>query len=225
MEKINYKNIKISFIINILIVIMTVVALTISLSGFKFMHEYKSASGQAKIPIFSYFTGQSNAFMGIISLVYAIIELQILKGKRKSIPLICNILKFVATIAICLTFLVVFFYLGFVTEGGILALLKNGNLFFHLIIPVTSIITFIFFEKTDTIKFKHTIFGLLPTALYEIYYMINILSNMKNGRVEPIHDWYYLLQNDIYTAIIVAPTMLGVTYIITITLWRLNAKK
>ena len=38
------KNIKISFVINIIIVIMTVVALIISFTGFKFMHGYEPAS-------------------------------------------------------------------------------------------------------------------------------------------------------------------------------------
>ena len=55
------------------------------------------------------------------------------------------------------------------------------NMLFHLIIPVTSIINFIIFEKTDTIKFKHTFFGLIPTILYFGIYlqdMILITVNM-----------------------------------------------
>ena len=222
MKKIDNKNIKISFIINILIVIMTIAALIISITGFKFMHGYEPSSELPKTQKFSYFTVQSNVFMAMVSLLFAIKEFQILKGTKKEIPSKYYILKMIATIAVALTFIVVFACFSFVTKGGILSLLKNSNLFFHLIIPVISIITYIFFEKTDNIKFKHTIYGLLPTILYEIYYIINIISNLKNGKVSPTYDWYYFLQNGVWTAIIVAPMMIGVTYVITLLIWISN---
>ena len=219
MEKTNNKNLKISFIINILVVIMTIVTLTISLTRFKFMKGYEPVQ---QTQFFNYFTVQSNTFMGIVSFIFAIKEFQVLKGTKEKIPVKYRILKMIATIAVSLTFFVVFACMSFVTEGGILSLIRNSNLFYHLIIPATSIINFLFFEKTDTIKFKYTVYGLIPTELYEIYYIINIILNTKNGEISATHDWYYFLQNGVWSAIVVAPMMLGITYIISLTIWKLN---
>ncbi len=131
----------------------------------------------------------------------------------------------VATIAVSLTFFVVFAIFGFMSRGGHIPLLRNSYLFFHLIIPVVSIINFIIFEKTSIIKFKYTFYGLLPTFLYEIYYTINILVNMKNGTVSLRNDWYSFAQNGLLRTILVAPAMLCITFCLSLTIWKLNKKR
>ena len=83
MEKINNRNLKISFIINILIVLMTMSMLIIALTGVNFMGAYEPFPRLPKYQYFSYFTVQSNVFMGIVSFVFAIKEYHILKGKKK----------------------------------------------------------------------------------------------------------------------------------------------
>ena len=131
----------------------------------------------------------------------------------------------VATVAVSLTFFVVFAIFGFMSRGGHFSLLRNSYLFFHLIIPVMSILNYIIFEKTNIIKFKYVFYGLLPTFLYEIYYVINLLTNMKSGKVSMRHDWYSFAQNGILRAILVAPMMLGITFCLSLVIWRLNKKK
>lgn len=218
------KQMKVSFIINIIILIMTVNAIIMSVMGINFMYGYEPSSDLTGVPMYSYFTVQSNIFMGIISFIFANREYQIMKGKKKDIPFIYYIIKFIGTVSVSLTFFVVFGYLGFVSKGAHIPLLRNSNLFFHLIIPLISIINFLFFEKTDKIKFRHTFFGILPTALYEVYYVINIVINMKHGNVTPSTDWYYLTQNGIFMPLIVAPAMIAITYLISLIIWRLNKK-
>ena len=130
-----------------------------------------------------------------------------------------------STVAVSLTFLVVFTYLGPISKNGIPSLLMNSNLFFHLIIPVLSILVFVIFERTDKIKFRYAIFGVLPSFLYGIYYLTNILVHMENGKVSVIYDWYWFVQNGIWTAAIVAPMILFATYVLSIIIWRLNTVK
>jgi len=219
------KKMKISFIINILLSIMTVIALIISISGFKFMYGYEPYPELIGVPIYSYYTVQSNVFMGIVSFVFANREYQILKGKKKEIPLIYYIFKMVATVAVSLTFFVVFAIFGFMSKGGHAPLLRNSYLFFHLIIPIVSILNYVIFEKTNIIKFKHIFYGLLPTFLYEIYYVINIIMNMKNGTISLRQDWYSFAQNGILITILVAPLMLGITFCLSLVIWKLNKKK
>ncbi len=220
----NNTKMKISFCINILISIMMINAIIMSIMGFKFMYGYEPSSEITGVSIFSYYTVQSNIFMGIISFIFANREYMILRGRKRDIPLVYYILKMVATISVSLTFFVVFAYLGFITKGGHLPLLRNSNLFFHLIIPIVSILNYVIFEKTNIIKFKHIFYGLLPTFLYEIYYTINLLVNMKNGSVSLRNDWYSFAQNGLLRTILVVPMMLWITFCLSLIIWKLNKK-
>ena len=222
MKKEDNKNIKISLTLNILIVIMTVLALAITLSGYKFMKGYEVHGELTGPQAFSYFTVQSNVFTAAVSLAFSIKEIQFLKGRITKIPFKYYIFKMIATTAIGLTFVVVFIIFSSLLKDGLLPLLMNSNLFFHFIIPVTSILNYILFEKTDTMKFKHVFYGLIPTLLYEIYYTSNVLLNMKDGKVSSTHDWYYFAQNGLLIAIFTPFMMLGITYIIAFFFFATN---
>lgn len=219
---INNKKMKISFCINILISILTINAIIMAIMGFKFMYGYEPYPELIGVPIYSYYTVQSNVFMGIVSFVFANREYQILRGRKKEIPLTYYIFKMVATVAVSLTFFVVFAIFGFMSRGGHTHLLRNSYLFFHLIIPVLSILNYVIFEKTNIVKFKYIFYGLLPTFLYEIYYTINLLMNMKNGAVSLRNDWYSFAQNGILNTILVVPMMLGITFCLSFVIWKLN---
>lgn len=216
------RNIKISLIINIIIVLLTVFATIIMFIGFRFMHGSEPILETTKFGVFKFFTVDSNVFMGIVSLAFIIEETKLLKGKIKDISKTMYIFKLMSTTAVTITFLTVFLYLGPISDGGIISMLQNSNLFFHFIIPVLSIITFILFEKTDKLELKNSLYGIIPTLLYASYYVTNILIHMENGKVSPIYDWYWFVQNGVWTAFIVAPFMLLIAYITSLLLWKIN---
>ena len=219
------RKLKISFVINILISVLTVNTIIMCITGFEFMKGYEPYPELFEVPIYSYYTVQASVFMGIVSFIFANREYQILRGRKKEISLVYYILKMVATVAVSLTFFVVFAIFGFMARGGHIGLLRNSYLFFHLIIPVICILDYVIFEKTNIIKFKHIFYGLLPTFLYEIYYTINILMNMKNGTVSMRNDWYSFAQNGLLRTILIAPIMLGITFLISLIIWKFNKKK
>ena len=101
-------------------------------------------------------------------------------------------------------------------------MLMNSNLFFHLIVPAVSILNFVFFEKTNKLRFKHTFYGIIPTIMYGMYYIINVLIHTENGITSPIYDWYWFVQNGVWTVIIVAPMIIVITYSISLVLWKMN---
>ena len=193
--------VKISLVLNFLIVIFTLFATIAMFTGFKFMHGYDIVLQSTKLGMLRFFTVQSNIFMAIIALVFAVLEIRFLKGKINEIPTKAYVLKLMSTTAVGLTFLVVFAYLGPITEYGIIAMIMNSNLF------------------------KYTFWCILPTFLYAIYYLINIFIHMQDGKVSPVYDWYWFVQNGVWTAIIVVPLMLLITYIITLILWKINKKR
>lgn len=214
---------KISLIINIIIVALTIFSAVIMFTGIKFMEGgYKLES--TKMGMLRFFTVQSNLFMGIVAAIFAVKEIKMLRGKNDEITSKMYALKLMSTSAVGLTFLTVFAYLGPITPGGVGQLLKNSNLFFHLIIPVLSMIGFAVFERTNKLKFKYTLLGIIPTLLYEIYYATNVLIHMENGKVSSMYDWYWFAQGGVLQMAIVIPLMLFVTYIICLILWRINRK-
>lgn len=217
-------NMKISLCINILITLLTIIASIIMFTGFKFMHGHDILLESTKIGMLKFFTVESNIFIGIVSLIFAIKEIQILKGHKKELLQKDYILKLMATSAVGLTFFIVFVYLGPISKDGIPSMLMNSNLFFHLIIPVVSILNFVLFEKSNEIKFKHVFYGVIPTLIYGIYYIGNILIHMENGMVSTVYDWYWFVQNGVWTVVIVVPIILGITYLISLIIWKLNKK-
>ena len=200
---------------------MVVFASIIMFTGFKFMHGPEPVLESTSLGMFRFFTVDSNIFMGIVSLLF----LFGLYKYKENIPKLFYILKLMGTCGVMLTFLVVFLYLGPISKDGIISMLQNSNLFFHLFIPVFSFITFAFFEKTEKLLFKDTLYGLVPCFIYSIYYTINVLIHMEDGKVSPIYDWYWFVQNGIWMVFFVAPMILGISYLISLILWRLNKKK
>lgn len=207
-----------SLILNIVIVLLTIFASIIMFTGIKLTRGAAPLLETSKIGMFKFFTVDSNIFMGLISLLFIIKTL-----KNKEITKNMYILKLMSTTSVTLTFLVVFLYLGPISKDGIKSMLQNSNLFFHLIIPVLSIITFIKYEKTN-LKLKDTIYGIIPTIIYALFYTTNVLIHTNNGKVSPIYDWYWFVQNGVKQAIIVLPLIILITYAISLTLYKLNRR-
>ena len=170
--------------------------------------------------MFKFYTVDSNIFMGLISLLFVIKEIL-----NKEITKNMYRLKLMATTSVTLTFLVVFAYLGPISKDGIKSMLQNSNLFFHLIIPALSMINFTIFERTNKLKIKDTLYGIIPTIIYAIFYITNLLQHVEYGKVSPIYDWYWFVQNGIKTAVIVAPLIILITYVISLSLWKLNKRR
>ena len=210
------KSIKISFVINLIIAIFTVIASIIMFTGFKFMHGPETALECTKIEMLKFFTVESNIFMGIVASIFAIKQRRILKGQDDKITKKDYLLNLMATTSVGLTFFIVVAYFS---------MFMNSNLFFHFIIPVLSIINLVVFERTNLMSFKYSFCGIIPAAIYSLFYMINVFMHTENGMVSTEYDWYWFVQNGVWTSAIVVPTILGVTYFISFIFWRINRKK
>ncbi len=219
------KYVVLSLICNVIIVLMVAFACYSMFSGFKFMHGHDLVLQSTKIGMFRFFTVDSNIFMGIMSLVFIIQDIQILSGKKKELTKKDYIWKLMATSGVFLTFFVVFTYLKNVSQYGLASLLMNSNLFFHLLVPLLAIITFVLFERNNKLSFKHSLYGIIPTFVYGLYYLTQILMHMKNGVVSPKYDFYYFVQNGVSTALYVIPIIFLISYILSLVLYAFNQKR
>ncbi len=216
---------KIAMVLNYLIFIIVVCGLIVVFTGYKFTFIPEPALKAMKLGALRFFTVQCNLLMGITALIMAHKERKVANGSNKDIAIGFYILKLVATVSVSLTFLVVFMYLARIVDGGLISLLQNSNIFFHLIVPLLSIITFLFFEKTDKIKFNYNICSLIPVLLYGIYYVINIIVHLDNGVVSPKYDWYCFMQTGINNAYLAATIIVVMTFVISVLLWITNRKR
>jgi hypothetical protein len=170
-----------------------------------------------KITMFKFYTVDSNLLMGLTSLILAIYEIRFLKGKIDFIPNFAYILKLIGVSGITLTFLVTAFFLA--PQYGFYAMYNNNNLFFHLIIPLLSLISYIFFEKHNN-KLKYAFLGILPMFLYSIYYVSQIALHI-NGDIKK-YDFYGFLRGDIKNAVIVLPVIYLITFTISFVIVLFN---
>jgi hypothetical protein len=138
------KKIKIAIIINIIIFVLVVFGLIVGLAGIPFL----GSSGRSKFSyLIKYFTVESNLFMGITALALGINQVLYLKNGTK-INKVIFILKYVATVSVAITFFTVLFYLGpVVFRDRFLSMYQGVSFFYHLVVPVLSMLVFILFES------------------------------------------------------------------------------
>lgn len=219
-----FNRLKISLVINYIIVILTLFSLFAMFVNYKFMGGVGPILETSSFGMFKYFTIQSNILVCISAILFIIEEKKQLEGRIKKIPTKYYIFKYVGTVSVSLTFVVVFTYLSRIVNGGILSLLMNSNLFFHLIIPILSVLSFTVFEKCKNIKFFNIFYGLIPIVVYAVYYLGNILLHLEDGKVSYEYDWYWFVQGGIKQAFIVVPGIFMITLAICLALWFMNKK-
>lgn len=214
------KNYKISLILNSIIVLFVMLGTTLMFLGIKFMPTDLTLE-EKSIEMFKYFTVDSNIFMGLTSLLFIIYDYKIIKNNTKEIPKKIYILKYISTCAITLTFVITAFFLT--PQYGFKSMYSNNNLFFHLVVPVLSLIAYIFFEKYDN-KYKYAFLGIIPTIIYSIYYGSRILIHLNDGGLTYKYDFYGFLQGDINNTYKTIPTMYIFSLLLSVLLVFLNKK-
>ncbi len=168
-------------------IIMNAVMTALTVTGIIFMLTGKAEGGAlqtAGIGNFKFYTVLTNVFCGLISSVYLVLAL--LKKNTEKL----SAFKLAAVCGVTITFAVVAFMFG--PLYGYPQFYKRGNLFFHLLLPVAAIAEFII-VKRGKMPFRYTVFAAIPTLLYGIGYMTNILINGIGGPWPDTNDFYAFL--------------------------------
>lgn len=219
MEK-NTKRV-VALALNIVVFLMMVLSVTLMIFGINFMGKdvLLSTTGWE---IFKFFTVDSNVLMGVIAAIYVVYLALFLDGKIARLPRWLSVLKLVGTVGVSLTFLTVVAFLAPFVAPTYWSLFVNAQLFMHLLTPVVSIVTFVFFEDTDDIRLRETLWGMLPMVVYSIFYMTTAFTHIVDGKVPYQYDWYAFVQLGLWQIAVSLPVMLGATYLISWLLWLGN---
>lgn len=115
---------------------------------------------------FLFFTIQSNFLIAIVALFLIVFDILKLKGVKKDLPRWLSYLKFAATSAISLTFIVFWTLLAWVMKPSYLYSVSNLTL--HTFVPIIAVIDYILF----TIDYKTTKFGLASSLIFPLAYFV-----------------------------------------------------
>ncbi|MCR5553756.1 MAG: hypothetical protein K6F08_03340 [bacterium] len=212
---------KIALVLNIVVFLMAVAGSILCFCEVYIVYTKPIEHG---IGFLKFFTLQSNIFAGITAFLYIIYLIREQKTQKR-IPFAVRIVRYIATIDLILTFLVVALFLGFLVEEGYFSLYVNCNFFFHFAIPVISTISFIFFEEMPKLKIKHTFIALIHVFLYSIFYLVVVLTHFKDGAVDLVYDWYAFAQRGLIIAFVCAVIIFGVSYLTSFILYKVNNKR
>ena len=176
----NKKNSTTGIILNVILFIFTVIGIILMLTG-----DPESGNLQASgIENFKFYTVLSNVYCGLVSAIYLIFAL--LKKNTEKI----RALKLSAVCGVTITFAVVAFMFG--PLYGWLRFYTDSNLFFHLLEPVVALVEFLIVRR-EKMPLRYAVFAAIPTLLYAIGYMLNILINGIGGPWPYTNDFYGFL--------------------------------
>ena len=211
----------VSIILNAAIIIMAVVGLTFPLLGINWMGLPYSTTGTVVIVLFTY---QSNVFMIVPAAFLIVYEFLLLRGKITVIPTFVYATKLALSVGVTITLLVVLFFLAPMNEYGYFASFANSSLFFHLLLPLCAIVSFVFFENTKSVKFHLVFLGMIHMVLYMLAYTIFVFSNLEGGAINPYYDFYGFFSAGIWMTPILFMIFLSLSFFVSLVLWHFNRK-
>ncbi|MEA4923117.1 MAG: hypothetical protein VB031_07075 [Eubacteriaceae bacterium] len=214
---------KISLVLNLAIVVMELMAAYQSFS--------RNGTG-----MFRFFTEDSNLLALAACAVCAAATIWALKSPRgilftgyrtsigvRKIPGWVYILKYMATVCLALTFIVVIAVLAPVM-GGIngykTMLLSDSMLFHHLLCPILAFVSFVFFENEHHFKKRTALIAVMPVCLYAAIFITLNAKGIADG------PYMFLKVNDqpIYMSVIWFAAIVGGAFMLALGLGRLNRK-
>lgn len=216
------EKVKKSIIYNTIIFLLVLFGTIFMISGYQFMSN-TSLLDSTGLSAFKFYTVDSNVLAGISSLVMLVYEILFLNNKIDKIPKHVFLLKYISVVGVSLTFLITAFYLAPLFGKNFILLYMNTNLFFHLFVPVLSVVSYIKYEKSN-MEYKYAFYTLSSVIIYAIYYISNILSHLDNGKVVKEYDWYNFVVVSTNSIAIVFIIILFITYLIAHIIYKLNKR-
>lgn len=105
-------------------------------------------------------------------------------------------------------------------------LAMDSNFLMHLVAPVTAILLFVFAERHRMKCFPTTLSGLVPMAVYAVYYCVNAVFHTENGIVPKSADWYgFLRSGSLKAGPVLILIFIAGTWLISFVLWSLQQKR
>ena len=130
--------------------------------------------------VFFFFTVQSNIFIIGMSLIFLVNDVMYLVNKKSFVNQTLFMIKYVATVAITVTFIVFFTMLA--PLMGMDYLLSFNNFSLHAIVPILAIIDFILFDTDICLTYKSALLATIAPISYVIFVYIGAIFKLQYGK-------------------------------------------
>lgn len=203
MIKKNKTQLTISLILNIAVVIMEIIGGIL-------------CANRIGADMFVFYTTDSNIFSLITSALFAAFAGRALMQNNLSvIPKWVRILKLMSTCCLAVTFIVVITVLSPTSEGGYVhMLLEDDLLYYHLLCPLVSIISYIFFEIHADLTVKNSIASTIPTFVYAVVAIILNLLYIIYGPYPFLHIYEQPVYMSVIWFLVIVGGAFGVSCVI-----------
>ena len=158
---------KYSFNVKVDILFLNLILIALELMGMRRAFKYSFRTVR-------FYTTDSNIMVLIASIIMAVAAL-ICIFTKKDIPKVVLLIKYYATCCITMTFIIVMAVLlpGKLSKGyGLHILYQGAQIYHHTLCPIIAIITYVFFEKKQSLNFKVVKYAIIPTVIYGIVIVI-----------------------------------------------------
>ncbi len=185
---------KASLFLNGLIIIVEVFALIVSFQVDKMVH-------------IEYYTMDSNLLALLSSIIYVIYLL-----RNEKLSKFAKILKYISTVCLTITFIVVLVILLPMVNFNFNLILFDGTMFYHHVLcPVLAIITFIFYDDLGKYNDKDVEYPMMVTLVYAFILIMLNLANIVDGP----YPFLRVYENTIVGNIIWLVLILLIAYLIS----------
>ena len=165
---------------------------------------------------FEYYTEDSNLLALISSFLFIIYLL-----KKNRIPRWLQVFKYMTTICLAITFVVVLTVLGPLNNFDYSFLLFSKPLFIqHLVCPILAFITFIYFDEIKPLSIIDNIIGLFITLLYSLVLIALNIFEIVSGP----YPFLMVKEHEISVSIAWSISIFALSYLIALIL-RVLAKR
>ncbi len=194
---------------NALIILFELWALVLSIQGMG-------------LSMFRYYTQDSN-YLALISSIFFVAFACRQHFTRKAMLQWVILLRGMATCCLTLTFLIVLFVL--IPMAGIasapMMLLDGTMLFHHLLCPILSFVSFLFWEKEHLTISYPVLWSMVPTFIYAvIILLLNILKVLRGP-----YPFLYVYEQPLWMSLLWICIILGIAFLICFAVWKMKARK
>lgn len=196
-EKLKNKNFTAAFILNWLFLAAEAAGTVLSLRGMG-MHT------------FMFYTQDSNYLAMTVGIIFALFALRQLLYS-KPVPHWVYVLRYISACCLALTFTVVLAVLVPMSGPAALVPMFTGGsmLYHHLLCPVMSVVSFVFFERDAHIESRETVWALLPTFIYAA---VLVALNFTRTVYGP-YPFLHVYEQPIWMSAVWAVVIIGINYL------------
>jgi len=177
---------------------------------------------------FVYYTNDSNYLALIACLLVVMCELPLIaayngNSGKKEIPYAVQMVKYIATCCLLLTFTVVVTILvpvGYMSgDNGLQNMFGSYQLFMrHFVCPVLAAVSFIFFEQKPVLSRKALLFAEIPTILYAaVTLLLNILRVIDGP-----YPFLRVYNQGVALSFVWGVAIIAISFLLAWIIWRLN---